>query len=137
MRNAINPTGIEGGQETLQKELPEPPPWDPITSDSLDFEIGLLHNYFLDKLSSSTESFIIEDENLPIKLRPAKPRLPPTGKINTPRKRKDVPVQGSNAKKKKKGSGKTTVEPVNLVSSPPVMAMIREEDASDIESLFG
>ena len=134
MRAAINPTS-EGGQETVQKELPEPPLWEPMTSESIDFEIGLIHKFLRDKLSTSSEPYIIEDENLPVKLRPAKPRLPPTGKINTPRKRKEVPNTTSTSKKKKKVSGKP--EPVAQVSSPPTMAMIREEDASDIESLFG
>jgi transcriptional activator SPT7 len=133
MKNAINQTS-EGDHEQILKEIPEPPPWDPMTSESIDFEIGLIHKFLQDKLSSSTEQYIIEDENLPIKLRPAKPRLPPTGKINTPRKRKEIPTNASNSKKKKK-VGK--VEPAQQVSSPIGMTIIREEDGSDVESLFG
>jgi len=79
----------------------------------------------------------VEDENLPVKLRPAKPRLPPTGKINTPRKRKEAPVPGGSASKKKKANSKSaTQEPPPQLPTPP-MASIREEEGSDTESLFG
>ena len=138
MRAAINPAGGEGGQENVQKELVEPPPWEPITPDAIEFEITLIQQFFRDKLANSEEPYIVEDEQLPVKLRPAKPRLPPTGKINTPRKRKDVPMAGGSAKKKKKAttSKPNPPEPPPQLPTPP-MASIREEDGSDIESLFG
>lgn len=137
MRAVINPAGGEGGQGSAQKELLEPPPWDPITLESIEFQIGLIQNFLREKLNNSEELYIIEDENLPIKQRPAKPRLPPTGKINTPRKRKDAPVAGGSAKKKKKPTAKQPPpEPPPQLPTPP-MAMIREEDPSDVESLFG
>ena len=138
MRAVINPAGGEGGAETINKELVEPPPWEPVTPESIEFEIGLIQSFLSDKLSKSEEQFIVEDENLPLKLRPAKPRLPPTGKISTPRKRKDAPVPGGSAKKKKKPSGNkpNAPEPPTQLPTPP-MAMIREEDGSDNESLFG
>jgi hypothetical protein len=138
MRAVINPTGVEGGQEAALKELPEPSPWEPVTLESIEFEIGLIQQFLREKLSKSDQPFIIEDENLPIKQRPAKPRLPPTGKINTPRKRKDAPAGGGSAKKKKKppAAKSQAPEPPAQLPTPP-MAMIREEDGSDIESLFG
>ena len=137
MRAVINPAGGDGGQESAQKEIPEPPPWDPITLESIEFQIGLIQNFLRDKLNNSQEAYIIEDENLPLKQRPAKPRLPPTGKISTPRKRKDPPVPGGSAKKKKKSTAKQPPsEPPPQLPTPP-MAMIREEDVSDVESLFG
>jgi transcriptional activator SPT7 len=43
----------------------------------------------------------VEDEDLPVKQRPPKPRLPPTGKISMPRKR-PLHGQGAGSKKKKK-----------------------------------
>jgi transcriptional activator SPT7 len=43
----------------------------------------------------------VEDEDLPVKQRPPKPRLPPTGKISMPRKR-PLHGQGGGSKKKKK-----------------------------------
>jgi len=138
MRAVINPAGGEGGQENGQKELPEPPLWEPITLDAIEFEIGLIQQFLSDKLTNSEQPYVVEDENLPSKLRPAKPRLPPTGKINTPRKRKDPPMAGGSAKKKKKSttSKAQPVEPPPQLPTPP-MASIREEDGSDIESLFG
>src|SRR5690606_1065367 len=51
--------------------------------------------------SDSTEEALIEDEDLPVKQRPPKPRLPPTGKISMPRKR-PLQSQGGGSKKKKK-----------------------------------
>jgi len=139
MRTVINPAGGEGGQEAVSKELPEPPPWEPVTIELLEFEIGLFQPYLREKLASSETPYIVEDENRPQKLRHAKPRLPPTGKINTPRKRKDLVVPGGSAKKKKKvtaSKAPPSEVPAQIPSSPP-MAMIREEDGSDIESLFG
>lgn len=135
MHAVINPAGGEGGAEAAAKELPEPPPWEPVTLGSIRFEIGLIQQFLLDKLGKSETPYIIEDENLPIKMRPAKPRLPPTGKISTPRKRKDGPSGGGSAKKKKKLS-KPPVDPPPQPPTPP-MTSIREEDGSDVESLFG
>lgn len=48
-----------------------------------------------------TEEALLEDEDLPVKQRPPKPRLPPTGKISMPRKR-PLQAQGGGSKKKKK-----------------------------------
>ena len=136
MRAANNPTGGEGGHEAAQKDLVEPPPWSTVTLESIEFEIGLIQNFLREKLNNSEESYIVEDENLPMKQRLAKPRLPPTGKISTPRKRKDAPATGGSAKKKKKASKSQPPEPPPQLPTPP-MAMIREEDGSDVESLFG
>jgi transcriptional activator SPT7 len=133
MRAAINPVSGEGGP-TIQTEYPEPPPWDPVSADSLALEIGLIHAFFRDKLISVEGLYLIEDENLPIKQRLAKPRLPPTGKINTPRKRKDAPGHGGSSKKKKKPVvAAPVVKPeVVLITPPPD----KEDDASENESLF-
>ena len=136
MRAVINPVG-DGSQEAAQTELVEPPPWEPVTAESIEFEIGLIQPFFKEKLAQSEQPYITEDENLPIKQRPMKPRLPPTGKINTPRKRKDAPAAGGSAKKKKKPTKPAPAEPPTQLPTPPTMASIREEEASDIESLFG
>lgn len=138
MRAVINPAGGDGGQGAAQKELPEPPPWEPVTAESIAFEIGLVQQFFREKLNSSQEPYLIEDENLPQRLRLAKPRLPPTGKISTPRKRKEAPVAGGSAKKKKKPTGSKSQAPEPPIQLPtPPMAAIREEDGSEVESLFG
>ena len=137
MRAVINPVG-DGSQEAAQSELVEPTPWEPITANSIDFEIGLIQSFLREKLAQSDQPYVIEDENLPIKQRPVKPRLPPTGKINTPRKRKDAPAVGGSAKKKKKlGKPIIAEPPPPQLPTPPTMASIREEEVSDTESLFG
>jgi hypothetical protein len=138
MRAVINPTGGEGSQGAGQKELAEPPPWEPVTPESIELEIGLVQQFLREKLNNSQEPYLVEDENLPLRQRPAKPRLPPTGKISTPRKRKDAPVAGGSAKKKKKTTGgkSQAPEPPTQLPTPP-MVTTREEDGSDAESLFG
>ena len=60
-----------------------------------------MKDYFLEKLRSNNNEPLVEDEDLPVKQRPPKPRLPPTGKIMMPRKR-PLHGQGSGSKKKKK-----------------------------------
>jgi len=136
MRAVINPAGGEGGPETTNNELNEPPPWEPVTTESVESEIGLIQQFFREKLSLTDQSYVVEDENLPMKQRLAKPRLPPTGKIVTPRKRKDMPTMGGSAKKKKKPNKDKPMEAPTQLPTPP-MASIREEDGSDVESLFG
>lgn len=59
-----------------------------------------MQNFFYAKLHASGEP-LVEDEDLPVKQRPPKPRLPPTGKISMPRKR-PLQGQGGGSKKKKK-----------------------------------
>ncbi|RPA99214.1 hypothetical protein L873DRAFT_934071 [Choiromyces venosus 120613-1] len=78
-----------------------PPPFEPVTHELLEREIGLVRNFFLAKLHANNEEPLVEDENLPPKQRLPKPRLPPSGKILAPRKR-PMHGQGGNSKKKKK-----------------------------------
>jgi len=137
IRTVINPAGGES-TETSQRVHTEPPPWEPVTLESIELEIGLVQGFLREKLAASDESYIIEDENLPLKQRPAKPRLPPTGKIITPRKRKDMPLPSGSAKKKKRPneSKKPQQSEVPTQLPTPPMAIIPEAD-SDGESLFG
>lgn len=80
----------------------EPPsPYDPITADNLPNQIGLVQDYFRNKLRQNHEQPLVEDEDLPQKQRFPKPRLPPTGKISSPRKR-PIREQQQAAKKKRK-----------------------------------
>ena len=80
----------------------EPPaPFEPVTMDSVQTEIGLVQDFFLAKITSSNDSNLVEDDELPIKQRFPKPRLPPTGKISSPRKR-PLREQQQMAKKKRK-----------------------------------
>lgn len=78
-----------------------PPPIDPVTNSNIGAEIGLIQDFFLQKLHSSIDEPLVEDEDLPPKQRFPKPRLPPTGKITSPRKR-PIREQQQLAKKKRK-----------------------------------
>lgn len=77
------------------------PPLQHVTVESIQNEIGLIKNFFLAKLHANGDEPLVEDEDLPLKQRFPKPRLPPTGKITSPRKR-PLKEQIGNAKKKKK-----------------------------------
>ncbi|KAF3942141.1 hypothetical protein ABW19_dt0206708 [Dactylella cylindrospora] len=90
-----------------------PPPFEPLSRELLKDQIGLVQNFFLAKLHANGEEPLVEDEDLPIKQRAPKPRLPPTGKITTPRKR-PVSGQGGNSKKKKRPN-----PPPPVATKPP------------------
>ena len=81
--------------------FPPPPPYEPITLDNLPMQIGLVQDFFREKLRKNHDEPLVEDEDLPQKQRFPKPRLPPTGKISSPRKR-PIREQQQAAKKKRK-----------------------------------
>ena len=63
-------------------------PLPPLTTESLASQIRLVHNFFHAKLHAGPpNTALVEDDDLPQKQRFPKPRLPPTGKITSPRKR--------------------------------------------------
>lgn len=65
-------------------EYKAPPPFEPLSLDILKDQIGLVHNFFLAKLHANGDEPLIEDEDLPIKQRAPKPRLPPTVRLLLP-----------------------------------------------------
>lgn len=81
--------------------FPSPAPYEAITVDNVPNQIGLIKDYFSTKLRNNHNDPLVEDEDLPQKQRFPKPRLPPTGKISSPRKR-PIREQQQAAKKKKK-----------------------------------
>ncbi|KAF2087188.1 hypothetical protein K490DRAFT_42539 [Saccharata proteae CBS 121410] len=108
----------------------QPAPYEPITIDTVHNHIGLVQGFFLERLHANNDEPLVEDEDLPAKQRFPKPRLPPTGKISSPRKR-PLREQQQMAKKKRKleeggiqeqpvaggggataGSGKGMIKPV-------------------------
>ncbi|KAF3311088.1 Transcriptional activator spt7 [Orbilia oligospora] len=105
-QSAINPA-------VPHTEYKAPPPFEPLSREILKDQIGLVQNFFLAKLHANSDEPLIEDEDLPIKQRAPKPRLPPTGKITTPRKRA-VSGQGGNSKKKKRPN-----PPPPVATKPP------------------
>ncbi|KAI9643657.1 Transcriptional activator spt7 [Ciborinia camelliae] len=85
------------------------PPLPPITKESIASQIGLVKNFFLAKLHANDDEPLVEDEELTGKQKPTRPRLGPTGKITSPRKR-PLKEQSGNAKKKKKLDNGTAVD---------------------------
>jgi transcriptional activator SPT7 len=90
--------------------FPPLPPLEPVTKENLQDQIGLVRNFFLAKLHANDDEPLLEDEELPVKQRPSRPRLGPTGKITSPRKR-PLKEQSGNAKKKKKLDNGTAIDP--------------------------
>ncbi|KAL9106969.1 MAG: hypothetical protein Q9227_008092 [Pyrenula ochraceoflavens] len=106
--------------ETSQTLLfPPPPAYPRVTVQSVQNEIGLVQNFFADKLHAKNDEPLVEDLELPPKQRPnqGRPRLPATGKIGDGTKSSNVspmkrppPKASQNSqanepsKKKKKGN---------------------------------
>ncbi|KAI9735894.1 MAG: Transcriptional activator spt7 [Cirrosporium novae-zelandiae] len=82
--------------------FPPPPAYPPISIDNVDSQIGLMQNFYREKLHKNNERPLMEEDDLPQKQRLPKPRLPPTGKITSPRKRPMKSEAGGGAKKKQK-----------------------------------
>ncbi|TKA52461.1 hypothetical protein B0A55_13002, partial [Friedmanniomyces simplex] len=76
-------------------------PYEPISSDTLADQIGIVRDFFRARLRANREEPLVEDEDLPQKQRFPKPRLPANGKISSPRKR-PIREQQQAAKKKRK-----------------------------------
>jgi transcriptional activator SPT7 len=76
--------------------MPEPPKFEPVTIQSVEGQIGLVQSWLFSKLHDNNSQPLGEDEDLP-----PKPRLPPTGKISSPRKR-PLREQQQLARKKRK-----------------------------------
>lgn len=81
--------------------MDEPPKFEAVTKQNIGNQIGLVQKWFLSKLQDSGSEVLTEDEDLPPKQRFPKPRLPPTGKISSPRKR-PLREQQQMARKKRK-----------------------------------
>lgn len=91
-------TGVSPTSGLVMEQLPA---IDAITVQNIQSEIGLIQDFFLQKLHGNSDEPLVEDDDLPIKQRFPKPRLPPTGKITSPRKR-PIREQQQLAKKKRK-----------------------------------
>ena len=86
--------------------MQQPSPYEPVTLQNIKSQIGLIQNFFLAKLHANDDKPLPEDDDLPIKQRYPKPRLPPTGKITSPRKRPPKELQQLAKKKRKLEDGK-------------------------------
>ncbi|PNS16024.1 hypothetical protein CAC42_4425 [Sphaceloma murrayae] len=95
--NANNATATTTSSITFN--VPEP--FEPITAENVTGMIGLAQDFFASKLAANNGRPLVDDEDLPPKQRFPKPRLGPTGKISSPRKR-PLREQQQAAKKKRK-----------------------------------
>ncbi|KAH8727220.1 transcriptional activator spt7 [Phaeosphaeriaceae sp. PMI808] len=86
---------------TIGVLMPEPPKFEPVTLQTVECQIGLVQSWLFGKLHDNNSQPLIEDDDLPPKQRFPKPRLPPTGKISSPRKR-PLREQQQLARKKRK-----------------------------------
>jgi transcriptional activator SPT7 len=101
-----------------------PPPFDPVTVEVVDEAVGLVHEYFMKKIEASNGEQLVEDDELPIKHRFPKPRLPPTGRITSPRKRPVREQQMMARKRRKLEEGREEVIGNNGVSSMGTMGTV-------------
>ncbi|KAF2278424.1 transcriptional activator spt7 [Westerdykella ornata] len=94
---AQNPSNVA----TTGLLMEEPPKFEPVTIHNVAGQIGLIQDWLKAKLQENNNQPLVEDEDLPPKQRFPKPRLPPTGKILSPRKR-PIREQQQMARKKRK-----------------------------------
>jgi transcriptional activator SPT7 len=118
---------------TGEEILPQPPAFEPVTVDSIQQEIGIAQAFFINRLANNKNEPLVEDDELPPKQRFPKPRLPPSGKITSPRKR-PIREQQQLAKKKRKleegreetlVNGVRTISGGNLSRNGPTVSKIR------------
>ncbi|KAI9724597.1 MAG: Transcriptional activator spt7 [Chrysothrix sp. TS-e1954] len=98
--SAYQPNGATVQGENVNIIEP-PPPYAPVTASDIPQLIGLVQDFFREKLEKSDGDVVLEDDDLPRKERFPKPRLPPSGKISSPRKR-PIREQQQMARRKKK-----------------------------------
>ncbi|KAH8692690.1 transcriptional activator spt7 [Talaromyces proteolyticus] len=70
--------------QTTNTLFPPPVPYPRVTVDSLQSHIGLVRNFFMQKLQAHGDEPLVEDLELPLKQRPSRPKLPASGKIIPP-----------------------------------------------------
>jgi transcriptional activator SPT7 len=121
VRNQYQMMQTQTGAGPTTADLFEPlPAVEPVTRENITEQIGLAKNFFLAKLHANGDAPLVEDEDLPVKQRRARPRLGATGKIVSPQKRSPK-EQIAMAKKKKKlenGQAQVTDGKVAVNASP-------------------
>lgn len=101
MNNVYQPANAAAAGSSVGNIMENPPPWDSVTKENIPHQIGLVQPFFEEKLKKSGGKPLTEDEELPAKQRFPKPRLPPNGKISSPRKR-PIREQQMMARKKRR-----------------------------------
>jgi len=108
------------------------PPFEPVTKENMGEQIGLIQEFFKRRLRANDDEPLVEDEDLPIKQRPARPRLGPTGKILAPRKR-PLKEQNGNIKKKKKLENGTVVGGEGVKGESPIKKLKLKMSTNGVE----
>ena len=126
VHNAYQPANAAVTGTSTGLIMENPPPWDPITTDNVNTQVGMVQQFFKEKLEKSTEDVLVEDDELPAKQRFPKPRLPPSGKISSPRKR-PLREQQQMARKKKR----LEIEAGREREREATAAIEREKDAAN------
>ena len=106
LKGRIRNATANAAEETSDSSVyPEPESFRPITDESISLHIGLIQPYLRTKLLENGGSFIPESNEIFGIEKGQKPKLAPSGKIITPRKRQPVGISNpqSAAKKKKVG----------------------------------
>ena len=102
--------------------MEQPAPYDPVDNSNLASIIGIAQDFFRTRLDNNNDVALIEDDDLPVKQRFPKPRLPPNGKITSPRKR-PLREQQQMAKKKRKldeeAARMATMKPIGKLRLEP------------------
>ena len=109
-----------------------PPPYEAVTIENVGRQVGIVQDFFREKLRRNHDESLVEDEDLPQKQRFPKPRLPPTGKISSPRKR-PIREQQQAAKKKRKleeaqQGGDKLVQPIGKLRFDPPKPTPEDEE---------
>ncbi|KAL8915851.1 MAG: hypothetical protein Q9172_006605 [Xanthocarpia lactea] len=141
LQNRMHSAHQSQNQSNMSSNLPSalqpPASLTPITVDNVNDQIGLVQQFFRDKLAANNNKPLVEDDELPQKQRFPKPRLPPTGKISSPRKRpirEPGPGKGHPRKKMKLNNG-DAVE--NNVNKSPVGKLKLEAPTSATTTMNG
>jgi transcriptional activator SPT7 len=119
----------------------EPPsPYEPVGPTNVSSIIGIAQDFFRSRLEGNGDMPLVEDDDLPVKQRFPKPRLPPNGKITSPRKR-PLREQQQMAKKKRKldeEAAKLAQKPIGkLKLEPPERSINVAEPEKDDGSAVG
>lgn len=117
--------------------LDQPEPFEPVSFEVTNEAIGIVHNFFLNRIREHNDEPLVEDEDLPQKQRFPKPRLPPSGKISSPRKRPPREQQQLAKKKRKLEEGREEVITSNGIVQGPISKLKLDPPVVDSSVVIG
>ncbi|EEB07819.1 SAGA complex bromodomain subunit Spt7 [Schizosaccharomyces japonicus yFS275] len=78
-----------------------------ITRQNVSKEVGLIKQFLLQQMDSLGANELPEDEDLRPRIRPTRPRLPPSGKVSSSRPRVTLSLYQTNTVKRRKQKGRS------------------------------